>query len=120
MLNARTRARTFAGRAHVTDSRHRTGERELATTSRRDCGDDFFREVNDRIAELGKQFGVDEDPLELICECEDAGCTDRVQISAPEFARLRDLDGLHLVALGHLHSGRLVRRGDGYLVVADA
>jgi hypothetical protein len=70
--------------------------------------------------ELGKQFGVDAEPLELICECEDSACTDRVEISAAEFAQLRDVDGLHLVAPGHLHPGRVVGQGEGYLVVADA
>jgi hypothetical protein len=41
----------------------------------RDHQEDLFRAVNDRIMELGKQFGVDEEPLELICECENSGCT---------------------------------------------
>jgi hypothetical protein len=85
-----------------------------------DRGEDLFREVNDRIMELGKQFGVDEEPFELICECENSGCTDRVQISAAEFAQLRRADGLHLIAPGHLHRGRVVTRGETYLVVADA
>ena len=96
-----------------------TGERELASTRHRGCGDDLFREVNDRIMELGQQLAVEEDLLELICECDDSTCTNRVEISAPEFARLRGVDGVHLVAPGHLHPGRIVGSGKGYLVVAD-
>ena len=101
------------------ESRHRTEERERPTPQRSDCGDDLFREVNDRIMELGQRFGVDELPLELICECDDSSCTHRVEISAGAFARLRDIEGLHLVAADHSHPGRVVGRGDGYLVVAD-
>lgn len=89
------------------------------TPPRKDGADDFFREVNDRIVELGDRFGVHEELLELICECDDAACTDRVAISAAAFAELRDADGLHLVAAGHLHPGNVVGRGEGYLVVAD-
>jgi hypothetical protein len=81
--------------------------------------DAFFREVNDRIMELGDRFGFRADQLELICECEDACCTDRVGISAADFAALRGKVGLHLIADGHAHAGRVVGRGDGYLVVTD-
>jgi hypothetical protein len=102
-----------------TETSHSTGEQELALTLRRDCWDELFREVNDRIMELGQQLGVEEDLLELICECEDSTCTDRVEISAVEFARFRGVDGVHLVAPGHIPRGRVVGRGDGYLVVAD-
>ena len=69
--------------------------------------------------ELGQQLAVDEDVLELICECEDSTCTDRVEISAADFARHRGVNGVHLAAPGHLCPGRVVGRGKGYLVVAD-
>ena len=69
--------------------------------------------------ELGRRFGDVEQPLELLCECDDSSCTCRVEISAAAFARLRDIDGLHLVAAEHTRAGRVVGRGEGYLVVAD-
>jgi hypothetical protein len=89
------------------------------TPRRNYCGDDLFREVNDRIIELSERFAVEGEPLELICECEDSACTDRVEISAADLFQLRNLDGLHLIATGHLRPGRVVRRGKRYLVVAD-
>lgn len=98
---------------------HHTGERQLPGQPRHDCGDELFREVNDRIVELGQRFGVDEQPLELICECADSSCTHRVEISAAAFAQLRDTEGLRLVTADHLHTGRVVGSGAGYLVVAD-
>jgi hypothetical protein len=101
------------------NGQHHTQELQHSTAGRRDCGDDLFREVNDRIVELGPPFGSDEQPLELICECDDSSCTHRVEISAVAFARLRVIEGLHLVALDHVHSGHVVGRSEGYLVVAD-
>lgn len=107
-------------RGRTTDSHHHPiDEQVLPPTPRHNGGDDLFREVNDRIMELGMPFGVEQVPLELICECENRTCTARVEITAAEFARLRRVDGLHLVAAGHVHLGRVVDRGDGYVVVAD-
>jgi hypothetical protein len=101
------------------ESRQSITEPQLPPPQRSDGADDFFREVNDRILELGDRFGFREEALELICECEDAACTGRISIFAAEFAELRDTDGLHLIAEGHGHMGRVVRRGAGYVVVAD-
>jgi hypothetical protein len=69
--------------------------------------------------ELGERFGFREEHLELICECDDPSCTERVEISPAAFAELRRKVGLHLIADGHVYSGRVVGRGRGYLVVAD-
>ena len=69
--------------------------------------------------ELGERFGFREEQLALICECENPSCTERVEISPAAFAELRGKVGLHLVAEGHAHSGRVLERGAGYLVVAD-
>jgi hypothetical protein len=103
----------------TTESHQITEEQRLPQEPRLEGADDFFREVNARILELGKRFGFQEERLELICECEDAACTERVCISAEKFAELRDAAGLHLVAAGHSHAGHVVGSGKGYLVVAD-
>jgi hypothetical protein len=99
------------------DSRH-TEEQRLDQPVTPDAeDDDFFREINDRILELGHRFGLQEDELELVCESDDSGCTARVVIPADDFERLRAEDGHHLVVEGHERSGRVVFRGDGYVVV---
>jgi hypothetical protein len=120
-LNTGRRARYLRAdpKEAVTERRQSTQEQEPPTTPRPIAGDSLFREVNDRILELGERFGFHEEPLELICECEDGSCTERVSISADEFAELRAEDGLHLVAEGHSRSGRMVRRRAGYIVVGD-
>ena len=81
--------------------------------------DEFFREVNDRIVELGTRFGFREDRLELICECHDASCTERLSIASAVYQRVRADQRRHVLVVGHERSGRVVERGDGYVVVED-
>jgi hypothetical protein len=81
--------------------------------------DDFFREVNDRIVELGTRFGFRDETLELICECDDSACTKHMSISSAEYEQVRTAQRRHVVVAGHEHSGRVVGRGDGYVVVED-
>jgi hypothetical protein len=81
--------------------------------------EDFFREVNDRIVELGSRFGFREERLELICECDDGCCTEHLSIPSAEYERVRGAEGRHVVVVGHEHSGRVVARGAGYVVVED-
>jgi hypothetical protein len=75
--------------------------------------------VNDRIVELDERFGFREELLELICECDDPSCTERVSIPAAKFAELRNTDGLHVVSAGHIHPGQVVGGAEGYVVVVD-
>jgi hypothetical protein len=81
--------------------------------------DDLFREVNDRIVELGTRFGVRDETLELICECDDSACTAHLSIPSTEYEQVRAAQRRHVVVAGHEHSGRVVERGDGYVVVED-
>ena len=81
--------------------------------------DDFFREVNDRIVELGERFGLREETLKLICECDDGCCTEHLSIATATYEQVRAASGRHVVVVGHEYSGRVVARGDGYVVVED-
>jgi hypothetical protein len=79
----------------------------------------FYRDVNERIAGISSALGVG--PLELLCECGSAGCTERVHIAADDYERLRD-EATHFVLIdGHQDPSveDIVRRLDGYLVVAN-
>jgi hypothetical protein len=96
-----------------------TTENELGPKTSTHVSDDFFRQVNDRIVELGERFGFREQVHQLICECDDAGCTERLKIPASEYARARRAQGWHVVAAGHEPSGRIVAHGQGYVVVED-
>lgn len=80
--------------------------------------DDFFREVNDRIVELGERFGLGEKTLELICECGDTTCTQRLSVPCAEYEQLRETPGRRVVVTGHERATKVVTRGDGYVVVS--
>ena len=67
--------------------------------------DDFVREVNENIAQLGERFGLHEETLELICECGDACCDERVAVPTEEYERLHGT-GRRFVSPAHA-------RGDG-------
>ena len=81
--------------------------------------DDFFREVNSRILELGSRFGLGDETLELICECGDTTCTERLSISSTDYAEVREASGRRVVVAGHEGAGSLVARGGRYVVVCD-
>jgi hypothetical protein len=81
--------------------------------------DDFFREVNERILELGERFALGEDTLELICECSDTTCTQHVSIACADYEQVREAPGTRVVIAGHEHTCRVVARGGGYVVVSD-
>jgi hypothetical protein len=60
-----------------------------------------FREVNERITDLAGQFGLEDQPLDLVCECGDPSCVERIAMSRAEYEALRS-DGTHFaVSPGH-------------------
>ena len=97
-------------------SQRTTQHTELARE--RSAPEGLFREINERIVELGARFGYrDEALLELLCECADGGCTERINVPPEAYEEARSTDGRSVVVDGHEHSGRVVGRGDGYVVV---
>jgi hypothetical protein len=81
-----------------------------------DSTPDFVREVNENIAELGERFGLREETMELICECGDRTCEERLAILLSEYERLRDA-GFRVVRPGHEHASDVLASGDGYVAV---
>jgi hypothetical protein len=78
-----------------------------------------FREVNERIREVGKAFAVVEERLDLICECGQADCAERIQVPATEYERLRSVPTHFAIVPGHEISEveTLIERCAGYDVV---
>lgn len=64
----------------------------------------LFREVNERIHEVGEDIDAveDEPQLELLCECGDPNCTDPIIIAPSEYQRVRSDAALFIVAEGHV------------------
>lgn len=80
----------------------------------------FYRDVNERIAAVSRRLGATR-TLEILCECGNAGCTERVLLDVTAYEDVRD-EPTHFALLdGHQDQAveDVVRRGDGYLVVAN-
>jgi hypothetical protein len=58
-----------------------------------------FREVNERIAEGAARF--ESDDAEFMCECADAGCTERLATSLADYEDVRSEGTTFLLAPGH-------------------
>jgi hypothetical protein len=62
----------------------------------------IFREVNERINGLTKLFHWGEpDPLDLVCECRNSTCVERIEMPRAEYEALRAEDTHFAVYPGH-------------------
>jgi hypothetical protein len=83
----------------------------------------LFREVNDRVAELGRGSDIshaDTDTvLNLICECGSSSCARRIELTVAEYEEVRTDVALSLLSPVHLAEcdGQVVSGDDGHLVV---
>jgi hypothetical protein len=59
----------------------------------------FFRAVNEGIAEASERFESEE--AEFLCECGDAHCTHRIEVSLDEYENVRSHPTRFLVKRGH-------------------
>jgi hypothetical protein len=71
----------------------------------------IFREVNERIEDLAETFGIDDQPLDLVCECGRGSCTQQITMTRKEYEDLRSDPSHFAVFPGH-------EQGDVELVVA--
>jgi hypothetical protein len=62
-----------------------------------------FREVNDQIHRLAQEWAR-EGELELVCECADGDCTERVVMAVSDYEALRRFPTRFIVKPGHVTS----------------
>ena len=72
---------------------------EMAPRSEVARNEAFFRAVNEGIAEASERFESDE--AEFLCECGDAHCTHRIEVSLDEYENVRSHPTRFLVKRGH-------------------
>ena len=81
----------------------------------------LFREVNDRIHEVGERLQVmtDDERLEFRCECGRPACDGFVALTASEYEHVRSDNDRFVVVLGHQDPEieRVVERTERYAVV---
>jgi hypothetical protein len=78
-----------------------------------------FREVNERIEALAETFQLTSEPLDLICECGDGSCVQRISMTRAEYEQLRSAPDQFAVFPGHESGGveEILARRQGYDVV---
>ena len=76
-----------------------------------------FREVNERIAEIGVGFELEN--VEAFCECSDTSCTERFEMSRSDYAHVRSSNTQFAVVPGHEtpEVERVVEQREEYFVV---
>jgi hypothetical protein len=80
-----------------------------------------FREVNERIKGLAKLFDWGKpDSLDLVCECRDSTCVQRIEISLVEYEAVRAEETHFALYPGHADPEieRVILSHPGYEVVA--
>ena len=61
----------------------------------------LFREINERLKEMQETFNVLTDRSEFVCECGNVECTERIEMSLPEYEHLRGDPTTFAVVPGH-------------------
>jgi hypothetical protein len=79
-----------------------------------------FREVNERIEGLAETFDLKTQSLDLICECGDAGCVERISMTHTDYEELRSESHQFAVHPGHEYPDveRVVAKLKGYDIVS--
>jgi hypothetical protein len=77
----------------------------------------LFRDVNERIAESAQRFEADS--TEFVCECADANCTHRLDVTLEEYEQVREDGATFMLVPGHEHTDieRVVRDRGRFRIV---
>jgi hypothetical protein len=82
----------------------------------------FFREANERIEQLSQKLETTGGRLEILCECGDPGCHERIEITMVDYEQVRSDPTHFATARGHEQPDveTVVENRDGYVVVRKA
>lgn len=65
--------------------------------------ENLFREVNERIEELGERFGIHESgKFRIVCECASEDCAEPIDIVLADYRSARENPRFFLVVPGHV------------------
>jgi hypothetical protein len=92
----------------VDDRARRIGENEV-----------LFRDVNERLRELGEGFSMITEEAEFVCECGNTACTSPVRMSLSTYEEIRSDPKHFFVIKGHEvpEVEKVLSEREGYLVV---
>lgn len=79
----------------------------------------LFREVNERLREVGEGFSIVAEQAEFVCECGSSTCTEHVQMTLAEYEEIRANSKRFFVLPGHElpEYEKIIDEKEGYLVV---
>ena len=85
----------------------------------REQNEALFREVNERIEDVGTALAPDDVPMEFLCECDDRDCVEKVSATPAEYEAIRAVATHFVVLPGHEDPGveRVVQQTERFLVV---
>ena len=97
---------------------------DVSTEIRRARNEALFREVNERIEEVSREFAEEDwdqkqEQLRLVCECGRQECTEMLEATVPEYEAVRSNPRRFLVLPGHEQTDieRVVERNSRFVVV---
>jgi hypothetical protein len=79
----------------------------------------LYRSVNEKIESLSAAFGAITETMSVVCECGDASCAEQIEVSVPDYERVRAEPTLFIIRPGHEVSDieEVVERTDEFHVV---
>lgn len=82
----------------------------------------LFRHVNERLRDVNDAFGSVTGDFEIVCECGDVDCAERITLTMDDYADLRSDPRYFAVIGGHVAEEveEVIRHGDGYDVIQKA
>jgi len=91
----------------------------VPTRERIEKNERLFREVNERIREVGQRFADDLTRFDFFCECADFECTERLTLTLRDYESVRAHPARFVVLPGHELPDveYVVGHEDGYVVV---
>lgn len=77
----------------------------------------LFREVNERVHEIGELWR--DGRMEFLCECSQMDCAETITLAEKEYERVRSSSNLFIVVPGHElpEIEQVTERHDGYVLV---
>ena len=85
----------------------------------REQNEALFRQVNERIEDVGTALTPDDVPMEFLCECDDPDCVEKVSATRAEYEAIRAVATQFVVLPGHEDPDieRVVQQTERFLVV---
>jgi hypothetical protein len=79
----------------------------------------LFRNVNERLRDLGEGFSLVSEQTEFVCECANTSCTERIRMALSMYEEIRSDPKRFFVIKGHEEREyeRIVSENDTYYIV---